>query len=79
MTCCYMKLFSRQFFHDADESEQFMLEDLQKLHDKFELTPFQGDYSEAERLYQELAVRNHFKRFLLKNLILCTGHIAPYA
>jgi len=43
-----------QFFHDADETEIFMEEDLKKLEKTFDLEPKNGDYNDAKRLIEEL-------------------------
>ena len=45
-----------QFFHEVDETGQWLLEDLKKLHDTFELTPLQGDKKDADNLCKELDV-----------------------
>ena len=53
-----MSHISAQFFHEVDESEQWMEEDLKKLNDKFHTSrQIKGDYDNAKRLLEELQVR----------------------
>lgn len=51
--------FFFQFFHDTDETEVFMEEDLKKLENTFNLEPVNGDYNDAKRLLEELEVAHY--------------------
>ena len=52
----FLNHFNFQFFHDVDETGQWLQEDLKRLHDTFEITPLQGDKKDADRLCKELDV-----------------------
>ena len=48
-----------QFFHEADEVGVWMLRDLKKLNDSFDVSDLKGNYADAKRLLQELDVSVH--------------------
>ncbi len=64
-----------QFFHDVEETGQWLQADLQRLHDTFELAPLQGDKKDAERLCKELDVS--LKASLLHKKEWCENAKAP--
>ena len=48
-----------QYFHEIDESAPWLLEDLKRIAQTFDVNKFKGDYNDAKRLLKELEVGIH--------------------
>ena len=46
-----------QFFHEIEESSIWLLQDLQRIQESFQITPLSGDYTHAQRLLEEIKVK----------------------